>query len=336
MRNTCVRVLALGDTHIGFDWPSKPRVVRRQRGPDFLRNFVEALEPARRGEVDLVVHGGDLFHRSKPPGWVIDQALAPLQEVASRGIPVFLVPGNHERSRIPRTLFSQLDGVHIFEKPGSVELTVGEMSVAVTGFPFVRSVGRRFRDVCAGLPKSGADIRLLCMHQSVEGARVGVRNFMFREGDDVISGRGLPEGFAAVISGHIHRSQILTRTPLGARLPMPVCYPGSVERTSFVERNERKGYLLLQFEPGGRGGGRLANSRFVPLPARPMRQLVIGVEGRSMDDVWREIRERLSELDPEAVVKIRFTDNLERTVGPPLEVEELRRVTPPTMSLTVR
>lgn len=326
----------MGDTHIGFDWPSKPRVVRRQRGPDFLRNFATALEPARRGEVDLVVHGGDLFHRSKPPGWLIDRALAPLQEVANLGIPVFLVPGNHERSRIPRTLFSQLEGIHVFEESGSVDLCVGGLSVTVMGFPFVRSVGRRFGSLCASLPSSEADIRLLCMHQAVEGARVGVQNFMFREGEDVVSGKDLPAGFAAIISGHIHRSQVLTRTPLGVRLPMPVCYPGSVERTSFVERNERKGYLMLQFEADTLNGGRLAHSRFVPLPARPMRQLVIGVESRSMDDVWQELRHRLSELDPEAVVKIRFTDNLERTVGPPLEVEELRRVTPSTMSLTIR
>jgi len=28
----------------------------------------------------------------------------------------------------------------------------------------------------------------------------------------------------------------------------PVFYPGSIERTSFAEKNESKGYLILEFE----------------------------------------------------------------------------------------
>ena len=54
------RILFVSDTHLGFDLPRKPRIARRHRGPDFFENFARALEPARRGEVDLVIHGGHL------------------------------------------------------------------------------------------------------------------------------------------------------------------------------------------------------------------------------------------------------------------------------------
>jgi predicted phosphodiesterase len=60
-----MRVLFVSDTHLGFDLPSRPRVVRRRRGDDFFWNFERALESARVGEVDVVVHGGDLLV-SKP------------------------------------------------------------------------------------------------------------------------------------------------------------------------------------------------------------------------------------------------------------------------------
>ena len=53
------RVLLIADTHLGFDLPLRPRVERRRRGPDFFANFDRALEPARRGKVDLLVHGGE-------------------------------------------------------------------------------------------------------------------------------------------------------------------------------------------------------------------------------------------------------------------------------------
>ena len=100
------RILLLGDTHVGFDTPLRPRIERRRRGPAFLANFERALAPARRGEVDLVVHGGDLLHRSQLPASLVQAALAPLLALADRGLPIFLVPGNHERSRIPYPLLT--------------------------------------------------------------------------------------------------------------------------------------------------------------------------------------------------------------------------------------
>ena len=70
MANT-VRVLLLADTHLGFDLPVNPRVNRRRRGHDFLANYATALRPAINGEVELVVHGGDVFNRSRPPSSVV-------------------------------------------------------------------------------------------------------------------------------------------------------------------------------------------------------------------------------------------------------------------------
>ena len=90
-----LRVLFLSDTHLGFDLPSRPRVERRRRGHDFFDGFVRALEPARRGQVDVVVHGGDLLYRSRVPAWLVDAALKPLRDVAASGVPVVLLLGNH-------------------------------------------------------------------------------------------------------------------------------------------------------------------------------------------------------------------------------------------------
>ncbi|MGH7695679.1 MAG: metallophosphoesterase, partial [Gemmatimonadaceae bacterium] len=60
-----VRILLLADTHLGFDLPVRPRIERRRRGHDFLANYAAALQPALDGAVDLVVHGGDVFNRSR-------------------------------------------------------------------------------------------------------------------------------------------------------------------------------------------------------------------------------------------------------------------------------
>ena len=74
-----MRVLFLSDTHLGFDMPFRPRIKRRRRGPDFFRNFERALAPARSGEVDCVVHGGDILYRSKVPAELVAMAFEPLK-----------------------------------------------------------------------------------------------------------------------------------------------------------------------------------------------------------------------------------------------------------------
>ena len=60
MSSSSVRILLLADSHLGLDLPLQPRLDRRRRGHDFLSNYHRALEPARNGEIDVVVHAGDV------------------------------------------------------------------------------------------------------------------------------------------------------------------------------------------------------------------------------------------------------------------------------------
>ncbi len=205
-----VRALLLADTHLGFDYPLKPRIQRRRRGEDFFRNFRLALQPALEGEVDLVVHGGDLFTRSRVPEALAAQAMAPLIQVADTGIPVFLVPGNHERSKIPLHIWGVHPNLFIFREPHTYRFEVDGVSIAISGFPFSRRVGEVFTDLVesTGYKEEPAAIRLLCLHQAVEGAQVGPVDFTFKDGPDVIRGNNIPSGFAALLSGHIHRASI--------------------------------------------------------------------------------------------------------------------------------
>ena len=257
-----MRVLFVSDTHIGFDWPSRPRVIRRRRGEDFFQNFARALEPARTGEVDVVVHGGDLFYRSRVPAWVAEAALAPLKRLAASGVPVLLIPGNHERGRMPYPLLALHERLHVFDRPRSVVLEAHGLRVAFIGFPYTYDIRRRFPEIlaAASCATCEADVRVLCLHQCIEGATCGPGNFTFRFGADVIRTADLPEDVAVTLSGHIHRHQVLQ--PAGRP---PVVYAGSSERTSFAEAPETKGFVILQLTRSG-----LASFEFRPLPARPM------------------------------------------------------------------
>ena len=334
-----MRVLLVADTHLGLDDPVRPRVERRRRGPDFFANFDRALEPARRGEVDLVVHGGDLLFRSKVRPSLVARALAPLIEIAERDLPVVLVAGNHERSALPYPLLAAHPGLHVLEQPRTINLEVHGRVVSVAGFGCIRNGSR---DVFAaalettGWRQTPAAIRLLCLHQTVEGARVGPAHFCFRGGPDVVRGRDIPTGFAAVLAGHIHRHQVLTRDLRGQRLAAPVLYPGAVERTSFAERAEPKGFVTAELDPDPSAGGRLRSWRFHRLPTRPLEDIVVNVSNRTAEELTREITESLFGLDRDAVVRLRMVGTPRPEARSAVSAPAVRALAPPSMTVETR
>ena len=334
---TSFRLLLLADTHIGLDHPVRPRIERRRRGDDFLANFRLALQPALHGEVDLVVHGGDLFDRCRVPAAVVQLGLEPLLEVAEQGVPVFLVPGNHERARIPLHLWRSHPHLHIFDRPATFSLTKNGVTLALSGFPFSRRIFEYFPALLTqcSAQRQPAHIRLLCMHQAVEGARVGPANFTFRSGADVLRGVQIPPGFCALLSGHIHRTQVLRQDLGGRPLNAPVVYPGSVERTAFAEQGEVKGYMLLTLTAGNQPGGRLVKIEFHPLPARPMLTLDIYTGGLLPAQAAERLRAQLAGLDAHTVVRIRLHGDLSADTWQVFSAASLRSLAPGTMNITL-
>jgi DNA repair exonuclease SbcCD nuclease subunit len=332
-----VRILLLADTHLGFDSPQHPRVTRRRRGPDFFANFERALQPARHGEVDLVVHGGDLFFRSRVQPVLIDQALNPLAEVAQSGVPVLLVPGNHERSRIPLHLATATPNLHIFHRPGTVILDLVGARISLSGFPFVRRVGERFARLLheCDYDRVEADFRLLCLHQSVEGARVGLHDYTFRKGPEVISGQDIPNTFDTVLAGHIHRNQLLTHDLVGRPLPAPVIYPGAIERTSFAEREETKHYAVVTLTRPEEGTGEQVKVEFVPLPTRPMINLAVDENGLDSVGLMDHLSKELGALDPHAIVRVSFGSSVDPELIPLVSSATLRSLAPLTMNVSL-
>ena len=294
-----MRVLFVSDTHLGFDLPSRPRVVRRRRGDDFFQSFERALEPARRGEADVVVHGGDLLYRSRVPAWLAEAALAPLKSLAASGVPVLLVPGNHERAQLPYPLLALHRHLHVFDRPRTFVLEARGVRAAFNGFPFAHEIRHRFAGTLAAARRDApeADVRVLCLHQCIEGATCGPGNFTFRCGADVIRAADLPRDVAVVLCGHIHRHQVL-RSP-GAP---PVVYAGSVERTSFAEEPEVKGFVMLQLTPSGS-----AQFTFRPLPTRPMITRTLSFANVSAPEVRSRLAAVVASTPDDAVVRLRVT-----------------------------
>ncbi|UCF38634.1 MAG: DNA repair exonuclease [Acidobacteriota bacterium] len=328
-----IRLLFFADTHLGFDLPQRPRVEKVRRGEDFVSNYARVLEFALQERVDAVVHGGDLFFRSRIPLGLATRVFEPLMALADSGMPIFIVPGNHERSAIPFRLLLSHPGIRVFGQPKTFRLDVAGVTLALAGFPFVRgNIRDTFSDWVdrTGWRDLGADGALLCIHQAVEGATVGPAEFCFRHAQDVVAGRSLPEGLLAVLSGHIHRAQVLTHDLRHQGLRAPVIYPGSIERTSFAERSEPKGFFLIEIcrRTGGKLG--LHELRFIELPSRPMS--VVEIDPGKEHLTAAALKKALRDLPPGSAVQVRFRGRGDEFSG---ISRKIRQFVPPGTSVSV-
>ncbi len=327
-------VLLFGDTHLGFDYPIKPRVTRRRRGADFFANYQRVLDFALKTRPDLVVHGGDFFFRSKVSPQIVKESYERLMVVAGAGIPVFIVPGNHERSRLPLPELLDHPGIHLFDIPRTFLLKTKRAILSLSGFPCERGdVRKRFTEHLEATrwQQYSADLRLLILHQAVEGASVGPSDFTFRNRKDTINLKDIPKAFAATLCGHIHRRQILTDHPSHLVTARKVIYPGSTERTSFAEREESKGFFQLDFTPDKRNTWSLDQARFIRLPSRPMVDLLIeGELGANM--LEGVLRSRTAEIHPDAIIRLRLQNPDNNQQKAVLTGQFLRDILPDTMN----
>jgi DNA repair exonuclease SbcCD nuclease subunit len=211
-------------------------------------------------------------------------------------------------------------------------------TLALSGFPAIRGSARDLfaaRVEETGWRQAAADARLLCMHEVVEGAQVGDTNYTFRSGPQVVRGEDVPGDFGAVLSGHIHRAQVLRRDLEGRPLAAPVVYPGAIERTAFVERLEAKGYIQLTIDLDGPARGQVSALDFVRLPVRPMVHLVLDVGGLQGGSLEAHVQERLAGLETNAIVRIQVRGRGADSARLTLTAARLRALAPPTMEAWV-
>lgn len=326
-------VLFVSDSHLGLDLPARPRVERARRGDELFESFERALAPLLSGEARVLVHGGDLFYRSRVPAWLADRVYSRLADLADAGVDVFWVPGNHERSGVPRGLLLSHPRVRVFERPSTFLLEREGVALALSGFPYTGTIRRDFPGLleATGWRAAAARVRLLCLHQAVEGATVGPSGYVFRAGEDVLAGREVPCGFAAVLSGHVHRAQVLRQDLSGRPLGSPVLFAGSTDRVSFAERFEPKGAFLLRVGANGAEGG-AANWEFRETPVRPMAVVEIDPAAPGLE---RMLRAALASLDPRSLVRVRLSGPVPAGAARSLEAAALRAASPATMTVSV-
>jgi DNA repair exonuclease SbcCD nuclease subunit len=224
------RVIHTGDTHIGYQQYHSP--VRRQ---DFLDAFGAVVDDAVDGDVDAVVHAGDLFHDRRPELSDLMGTIAVLRRLADADIPFLAVVGNHEATRDGQWV-DLLERLGLATRLGAAPTVVGD--TAFYGLDHV-PVSRR-DELAYEFAAGDADYAALVAHGLFEPfAHADWNTETVLAESDV--------DFDALLLGDNH-------TPDRAKVAGTwATYPGSTERASASERAGR-GYNVVTFDEAAVGG----------------------------------------------------------------------------------
>ncbi len=320
-----IKIIFLADTHLGFDFPLRPKKKKRRRGSDFFNNFDKIIDYAQQNKADLLIHGGDLFYRTLVPLPIVDMVYERIFKFAQTGIPIVIVPGNHESSRLPTSLFLQHPNIHYFTKAQIFKFNLKGIDFDIAGFPCVRKDIRAkfpgiFKEIQPQLSRES--IKLLCMHQSIEGAKVGPSDYTFRFGKDVIPIKDIPTNYDFILSGHIHRAQILW-----AENKTPVIYPGSIERTAFAEKDEKKGFYEIEINDKFN-----YTYKFIRLNTRPMVDIVLEKPNYLLQNLKKEILFKIKAIPADSIIRFKMTNKQNLSL---LNVKFLDELIPSTMNYQI-
>ena len=277
-----IRVLHFADAHIGVETHGRPDPAGglHSRVVDFLRSLDEILEAAKNEQPDLIVFAGDAFHKRNPRQRQ-QREFAKRMLVMSRIAPLVMLVGNHDMSKDQGG--SSVDIYDTLEVPDiwvaakfevrRIQTRSGPVVVAAAPFPLRRNildedvlknmtvpdqiiaveelVNDRVCEMAAEADELAgkSEPRLLAGHFSVTGAFWASERQVMLGNDVVVKTPHLNDNrWDYVALGHIHKHQHVTAEQ--GDVPA-VVYSGSIERITFNEENEPKGYCWVNLARRG-------------------------------------------------------------------------------------
>ena len=327
-----IRLLHFADLHIGMERHGRvdPATGLNSRVMDFLRRLSDLVQFAIAREVDLVIFAGDAYKNRDPNSTYRREFSWRIKELADRGIPVVLVPGNHDLPAVASRASSieafatlKVPNVYVLEREELVQLTARRgqpVQIAAAPYPFTSELvaqeayrgtsldaldrlvsdkmAENIRALAQQARQQAQTPAILVGHFSVDGAELGSeRGIMIGRDVSVPRSTLVDPAWDYVALGHIHRYQ-----DLNAGAQPPVVYSGSVERIDFGEEKEPKGWVLAEVERGH------TTYQFIPGFEREARRFVtIDCDVRDASDptaaVLAAIRKREVQ---DAIVRVRL------------------------------
>ena len=326
-----IKIMHFADAHFGIETYGKvdPETGLNTRLADFGRSLNLAIDKALEAGVHLALFAGDAY-KSRDPNQTHQREFAScIHRLTDAGVPVVMIAGNHDLPNakgranaieIYRTL--GVENIHILSRPEVRRIETAAGPVQIAGVPYLLRSNVLSREECRNKTiqeTTDLMVRKYCdyvdyvaRHLEPEIPSVLLGHFWIKnakvssqaaylnvaEPEVLVSSVANP-AFDYVAMGHIHKFQDLNkrRTP-------PVVYCGGIERIDFSERNEEKGFVLVELAKGS------ASYEFINIPARRFVEIEVDADA---DDPTAKILGAIRQSDVEdAVVKLLYHISQER------------------------
>ena len=301
-----MKIIHFSDLHIGYTRYSKGIDLETgldNRIVDFLNTFDELVNYAIEENIDLVIFAGDAYKDRNPSQTHQKEFAKRLLKLTKANIPVALVVGNHDMpgnkgraTALDIFPTMNVDNITVIDKLQLYELkTKSGIQIQILGMPWIRkgSLISRLSNIKKDITIEDLNKQIIqtldnslekeiskinksipCIfsgHLTVMEAKTSTETLMSIGADYMFPAQffARPE-FEYVALGHVHKDQVLIESP-------PVIYSGSLERVDFGEKNDIKGFYVIEIEPKKSQGNRLVSYKKIPVSARNFREYIINI-----------------------------------------------------------
>lgn len=291
-----MNIIHFSDTHLGFsDLDIVNEEGINQREADFYDAFSLVIDKIIEHKPDYVIHTGDLFHRSSPSNRAIIFCLEQLKRVEALNIPFIIIAGNHstpktvKNSPILKALKTLNNMYAVFEQ--AYEKIEFE-DIIFHALPHINdeNVIEKELDILEkNINQNKKNIMML--HCSV-GAFYLMQEFgewCFPKNKEYLFDK-----MDYVALGHWHGYGSISK-----KFPH-VCYSGSLERTSFNDKRNDKGYVALSLNKN-------VDITFEPIPIR--KSYLLEIDCTNFEENLNKILKDSKELElKNALLEIKLTE----------------------------
>jgi len=259
-----VKIAFTADWHIGVSTHSTNKVGIPSRTQDSIDSVNKIINKAKDLNCDTFIVGGDLFHHSNPRPAFIFEAVKLLQYANRMFEDIIVISGNHDPMPLNGgvgsigllTNMNDIPHNRMYEEDADLLITKREEKVHLSIRPYQKKT--QVMEKPMSLDNEAPIIMIA--HHHFQGAVVGSETRMLAGGVSVIEEL---DGVSLILSGHIHKPQHI-KTPKG----VSVLYPGSPARFYFSDRDDTKGFWVIETE-----GKSVNNLDFIEIENRPMVQI---------------------------------------------------------------
>ena len=287
-----MRFVHTSDWHLGFR-----QYNIETRLQDFVRAASRTVNRILEINPDFVLHTGDLFHDNRPTAGVIRAAVRLLRRLNDKGIPVYMIRGNHDTHQNAKggSIMHLLEDLDLIHFVNDEMISIGEIDIIGINYHPVRALEKKLSELVdknIDRIKNDGKFSILALHNFIQGQL---------EGHEIPLTRLADLGFDYIGGGHYHIPWKKDR--------FNIYTPGSLEATSSNDWNREdvvdgigiySSFYLVESEKDGSGWKKPVVTE-CKVPVRPRITAHIESSAENLEQFEKEITEylraKLSQVD---------------------------------------